>query len=178
MSQELLKYDRIILTGFMGTGKSTVGRLLARRLSYHFVDVDALIVAREKLSICQIFASKGERYFRALESEVLQDVMQKRHLVVATGGGAVICEANRNLMRQSGLVVNLLASPAEIAQRLDHDTERPLLRQNNKLETISSLLEERECYYAAADIRIDTTGKSVDAIVQSIIAHGTRGEKV
>lgn len=177
MSKKRIMADNVILTGFMGTGKSTVGRLLAKKLSYQFVDLDELIVAREDLSIRDIFDSKGEPYFRNVESVVLRDVLQQHHMVIATGGGAVLSEENRKFMEQSGLVVNLLASPEEIAQRLVMDTERPLLLSGNKMDSIISLLQERECCYALADFRIDTTGKSVEEIVVLIIAHIEQGVK-
>lgn len=160
----------IILTGFMGTGKSTVGRKLAAILGYIFVDIDSRIVEREESSINDIFSRKGERVFREIEKEVLGHVMQGQGQVVATGGGAVIAEDNRRLMRRSGFVINLTATSESLLERLAEETDRPLLRDAEKLERIEELQKERESAYADADIRIDTSGKSVEDVVREILA--------
>lgn len=171
MSEKYLNSRNIILIGFMGTGKSTVGRLLAERLNYCFIDIDALIVAREASSINEIFVKKGEVYFRSLETAVLKEVLQGKRLVVSTGGGAVLSETNRSLMKQSGSVINLLASPDVVAARLAKDTDRPLLRDGKSFERITTLLADREAFYAIADIRIDTTGKNVEDVVDAVLAY-------
>lgn len=161
--------QNVILTGFMGTGKSTVGRLLAARLNYTFRDLDSLIVEKEGMSINTIFADRGESYFREVEFSVLKTVLAEHFLVVSTGGGAVIREENRCLMRKSGIVVNLTASPETILQRLQSDEERPLLRDSKNLAQIQKLLMERELFYAEADIRIDTDGKNVEDVARDIL---------
>jgi shikimate kinase len=165
----------VILTGFMGTGKSSVGKLLAARLNFTFCDLDALIVAQEGRSINSIFSSNGECYFRTVESTVLKHVLQKSSRVVSTGGGAVIMKGNRDLMRQFGVVVNLVASPATILQRLQDDDERPLLRDAKSLPQIQKLLMEREAFYSEADIRIDTEGKNVEDVARDILIFLERG---
>lgn len=165
----------IILTGFMGTGKTSAGRLLAARLDYRFQDVDALIVEQEGRSINEIFANDGEAYFRRVETEVITTALQGNRLVISTGGGAVISEHNRRLMREAGLVVNLTASPAAVLERLAGDDERPLLRDEKGLEKVQAMLAEREPFYADADIRIDTTGKNVEDVVREILTILERG---
>jgi len=165
----------IILTGFMGTGKTRVGKLLAARLGYRFRDVDGLIVAQERRSINDIFTDSGEAYFRQVETDVLARVLQGRLLVVSTGGGAVVSGHNRRLMRGSGVVVNLTASPAVVLERLAGDDARPLLKDEKGLEKIIAMLAEREPFYADADIRIDTTGKNVEDVVREVLMMLERG---
>ncbi|MRR06101.1 MAG: shikimate kinase [Deltaproteobacteria bacterium] len=165
----------IILTGFMGTGKSSAGKLLAAELGYGFQDIDTIIVEKEKRSINEIFAEQGESYFRGIEADILASVLSGTKLVVSTGGGAVISAKNRELMRKSGIVVNLTASPTAVLDRLAVENDRPLLREEKGLEKIRGMLAEREPYYADADIRIDTTGKNVEDVVQEILLILERG---
>lgn len=158
----------VVLTGFMGTGKSTVGKLLAKRLGYCFSDLDALIVGRAGISINEIFARYGEQRFRELETEAIRSLDGVSGQVVAAGGGAVIAPRNRELLRKAGLVVNLTASLEVILCRLKGDRERPLLRNNNTPEALAALMAGREDAYADADLRIDTAGKSVEDVVTEI----------
>jgi shikimate kinase len=159
----------IILTGFMGAGKSTVGRILASRLGYTFIDTDNCIVDREGCSITDIFAGKGESYFREVEREVLACELKQDNQVISTGGGAVISSENRRMMRRSGYVVNLNATPDSILARLGQEAERPLLQGAKNIEYIEKMLSEREPYYADSDIRIDTSGKNVEDVVREIL---------
>ena len=165
----------IILTGFMGTGKSTVGRFLAEHLHYSFCDLDSVIVQKEGQSINSIFATMGEGYFRAVESAMLRAVLQQSSQVVSTGGGAVISKENRDLMKSAGVVINLVASPETILQRLHADEERPLLRESKNLPQIQNLLQQRELFYAEANIRIDTDGKNVEDVARDILNFLERG---
>jgi shikimate kinase len=167
--------QNVILTGFMGTGKSTVGKLLAAQLKYSFRDLDSLIVEKEGKSINTIFADRGESYFREVESSVLRSVLQESSQVVSTGGGAVLRQENRDFMHNSGVIVNLTASPEILLQRLHSDEERPLLRDLKSLAQIQKLLMDRESYYAAADIRIDTDGKNVEDVARDILDFLERG---
>ncbi|MRR53557.1 MAG: shikimate kinase [Deltaproteobacteria bacterium] len=167
--------QNVILTGFMGTGKSTVGRVLAAQLKYSFCDLDSLIVEAEGRSINTIFADQGEGYFREVESSLLKDVLQEASQVVSTGGGAILRQENRDLMHKSGVVVNLAASPELILQRLHLDENRPLLRDSKNIAQIQKLLMDRESYYAEADIRIDTDGKNVEDVAREILDFLERG---
>ncbi len=162
-------HKNIILTGFMGTGKSSVGRVLADRLGYRYCDLDALIVAAAGSSINEIFARHGEAHFRRIEAEMVRSIANMSGLVVATGGGAVLDPENRRQLRAAGFVVNLTAPAAEIFKRLQGENERPLLKEEKSLEKIGVMLQEREPFYADADIRIDTTGKSVEDVVAEIL---------
>ncbi|MBI1920901.1 MAG: shikimate kinase [Geobacter sp.] len=161
----------VILTGFMGSGKSSVGRIVAKRLGYEFRDLDAVIMEEAGLSINDIFSRHGEEHFRAVESRAVERVAGSTALVVATGGGAVISTENRRLFRSSGIVINLMASMESILNRLRNDSSRPLLRGPDREEKISRLLSEREACYADADIRIDTTGKKVEDVAAEILTY-------
>ena len=161
--------ENIILTGFMGTGKSSVGKILAERLGYRFIDIDEMIEAGSGLTVIEIFASHGEQHFRALETEMLKRLESERELVVSTGGGAVIDPENRRRMRSAGKVVNLFASAETIKNRLTGDVARPLLQGDKSLEKIIALITEREQFYEDADIRIDTTAKKIEDIVSQIL---------
>lgn len=160
----------IILTGFMGTGKSSVGKLLAKRLGYRFRDMDDMIVSRQNMSINEIFEKYGEIHFRTLEAEAIRSISEERGMVVSTGGGAVISKENRNMFRNIGLIVNLSASPEVILERLAQDDGRPLLNGSKDIATIDRLMKEREPFYSDADIRIDTTGKKLDDVAREILA--------
>jgi shikimate kinase len=162
----------VILTGFMGSGKSSVGKLLAEKLSCRFVDLDAEIVEAAGLSINDIFARDGEEYFRRLESANLERILTSGGCcVIATGGGAVINFQNREMMRNYGLVVNLKVTLEQVLDRLHGCSDRPLLAGEKAPERVRALMEGREHYYADADIRIDTDGKSVEDVAAVILSH-------
>lgn len=161
--------NSIYLTGFMGCGKTSVGLVLAQRLGRGFIDLDQEIVAEAGTSIKEIFATRGEPAFRSLESRVLARVAAGPAAVISTGGGAVIAFENREVMRASGRIVNLTATVETIASRLTGDSERPLLAADASQERIRTMLEARERFYADADLRIDTTSKSVEAVAAEIV---------
>ncbi|RMG59683.1 MAG: shikimate kinase [Deltaproteobacteria bacterium] len=161
----------IVITGFMGTGKSTVGVMLARRLRREFVDLDSVIEEVEGKSIRDIFEEKGELYFRDVESRCLNDVLSRPGMVVATGGGAVIREENRRRMREYGFVVCLTASPAVIEERVRETTVRPLLLGGDFRERVRALLEERKEFYRDSDLTIVTDGKMPVQVVDEILSH-------
>jgi shikimate kinase len=159
----------LILTGFMGSGKSSVGRILAERLGCPFIDLDAEIVSVAGCSINEIFAEEGEQVFRSRESECLDRVLTSGAAVIATGGGAVISDRNRSAMRSRGVVVNLIASLPAVLDRLRGASDRPLLAGNNPADSLKALMDVREQFYADADIRIDTDGKSVEDVSAEIL---------
>lgn len=166
----------IVLTGPMGSGKSSVGRLLATRAGYAYVDLDDLIVKAVGKSINQIFADDGEAFFRQLEHEQLAALAGNDRIVLATGGGAVLREENRQLMRQIGTVVNLTASVEELSARLAMADDRPLLKGEEPREVrIARLMAEREQCYADSDIRIDTAGKSVEDVAAELLKRLSEG---
>jgi shikimate kinase len=161
-------FKNIILTGFMGVGKTSVGTRLARDLRYKFVDTDDLIEADQKATINEIFAKMGESYFRDVETKIIRRVVEGEGLVISTGGGAVIREENRAAFRKGGLVVCLTARPEVIYDRIKHGTHRPLLRTEDPRAKIRELLASRSGFYKEADLIIDTSEKSVDDAVREI----------
>jgi len=159
----------INLVGFMGTGKTTVGKALAQRLGYRFVDADEEVEREQGRSISSIFAEDGEPEFRRLESDMIRRLSERDGLVVSAGGGAVIDPVNVDNMRRGGPVVCLTATPEEIYERVRHSTHRPLLDKPNPMAEIVSLLKARAKFYALADYTVDTTGKTVKYIVEKIL---------
>ena len=159
----------LFLTGFMGAGKSAVGRRLAHLLSVPFVDLDVAIEEEAGLSVTEIFSRYGEPHFRAMESRVLKSIAGQNDQIVATGGGVVIAPENRQVMKSFGNVINLKVSCEEVRSRLCGDTTRPLLQGDDTEARVRLLLAERELFYAEADLEVDTTGKSVDEVVDVIV---------
>ncbi len=161
----------IVLTGPMGSGKSSVAHLLAAQLGLQVVDLDACIVEQAGKTVNQIFAEYGEAGFRERESAELARLVGRTDMVLATGGGVITRPENRRLLPLIGLVVNLTASVDELAHRLATADDRPLLQGEESLAArISRLMLEREAWYAEADIRIDTTGKTLEDVANSILA--------
>ena len=144
----------IILIGFMGTGKTVTGRLLAERTGMELVDMDSLIELRQGKTIPQIFAESGEAGFRALERDLVKELSEKTGLIISTGGGVVTNPDNLTDFRKSGLVVCLTASPETIFRRLETDTTRPLLSGDKKAQ-ITALLEKRRPLYDAVSHQIN-----------------------
>ncbi|RYF15599.1 MAG: shikimate kinase [Comamonadaceae bacterium] len=158
------------LVGMPGSGKSTVGRQLARRLGLPFFDSDALIEQRLGCSIREYFAREGEDAFRDVEQQVIADLAAGPDAVVATGGGAVLREANRQKLREAGRVIYLRSSPEELHRRVRHDTQRPLLQVADPLGRLRSLHAERDpLYREAAHFHIETGRPSVPMLVNMII---------
>lgn len=162
----------IILIGFMGTGKSTVGRRLAARLRREFVDTDREIERTAGRSIPEIFAVEGEEGFRARESRVVQEVATRENLVVATGGGVVLNPDNVRALRQNGVLIGLAAAPEVIYKRVGHKMNRPLLSgSSDLLQRIKELLAERSEAYRVAEFTVDTARHGVDETVELILTH-------
>jgi shikimate kinase len=162
--------NNIILTGFMGTGKSVVGKSLAARLGRPFFDTDVLIEEEAHASIARLFAEQGEPYFRALEAQMIKRVCARQRAVIATGGGAIVNAENARRMKGCGTVICLTATVETLLQRVRDNTDRPLLQGNNPLNKMRTLLTSRAEAYARADVWIDTSGLSVDEVVETICA--------
>ncbi|MCY9513647.1 shikimate kinase [Paenibacillus apiarius] len=162
----------ILLIGFMGTGKSTVGAQLARNLNYAFVDLDAEIVKQVGRSIPDIFAQEGEAFFREQESRILTRLLRDRtrQLVIATGGGVVLSEANCKLMREHGSVIQLTAEEETIVQRVSQDRNRPLL-QGDAASRVRKLMHERQGLYDFAHLSVPTDRLTVEQINECIEAY-------
>jgi shikimate kinase len=159
----------LILIGFMGTGKTTVGKALADRLKLPLVDTDQEIEKKAGKRISELFQEFGEEGFRDLESRVLKEVLAGKPGIVTTGGGIVLRPENVRVMKESGWVVALHASEEEIVRRLAGNTDRPLL-QGNIRQRVSRLLQERSGLYDFAHFQVDTTGLTVAEVVDQITA--------
>ncbi|KIL41177.1 shikimate kinase [Gordoniibacillus kamchatkensis] len=164
-----LTKNNIVLVGFMGTGKSTVGALTAERLGWTFADTDRWIEEKTGKTIPEIFAEQGEAAFREYESEALHELLGGKHMVLATGGGAVLAGANRACMLAGGLVVALTAPMATIIERVRGDSNRPLL-QGDASERVRTLLEKRRGAYDFAHMTIDTADLEPAAVAARIVA--------
>lgn len=159
----------VFLVGMPGSGKSTIGRALAKALGLPFVDLDQQIEERCGVRIPVIFEIEGEQGFRKRESQVLDEVTQATGIVLATGGGAILAPENRHLLAQRGLVVYLRASIDELHRRTSRDRNRPLLATDNPKARLRELLDKRGALYEAlADLVIDTGAASVTAVVQQL----------
>lgn len=163
--------DNIVLIGFMGSGKTSVGTKLARVLDYKFLDTDAYIEEEHGKTIATIFASEGEASFRALETNVLSKLKHHLHgYVISTGGGMPMKEENIQLLREMGHIVFLKTSKEVIYERLKDDKNRPLLQGDNPMQKIEDLINYRTpIYEAAADHVIVTDGESFYQIIKEIM---------
>jgi shikimate kinase len=163
--------DNLILVGMMGAGKTTVGRLLARRLKRPFYDSDHEIERRCGVRIPLIFDIEGEAGFRAREAQVLADLCALQGIVLATGGGAVLADENRRQLAAHGNVIYLHARPGYLWQRVRHDRNRPLLATPDPQKKLDDLYAERDpLYREAADIVLDTGKQSVQSLVRDLLA--------
>jgi shikimate kinase len=171
------KKSLVYLAGFMGSGKSTIGPILANTLGFEFVDIDKFVEQKAAKRIKEIFATEGERAFRGIERSSLVEVAGRHHCVVSLGGGTIANEENFQLIRESGVIVYLQLSPEEITQRVHHRTDRPLLTDadGNKLspeeiqQRVGDLLGKREEFYSRADVIIRADRKRVGATVDEIV---------
>jgi shikimate kinase len=159
----------IALIGFMGTGKSSVGQLVAGQMHFTFLDTDQLIEARAGKTISDIFAQEGEEAFRELERNMVQELAEQKKVVIATGGGLPVHKANLASLGAHALVVCLWASPETIWERIRHQTHRPLLKDPDPLATIRSLLSARSSCYHQADVLLNTEMRSVKDVAQQVI---------
>ena len=162
----------IALIGFMGTGKTAVGKVLSRKLGKEYVELDSLVERKAGKTIPEIFQQEGEEAFRELEIMVAKEVSGRRNVVIACGGGVVLNKINIDRLRKECLIVCLTASPGVILQRTsDSIKERPLLNVGNRMREVRKLLELRKPFYEqAADITIDTSKLDIDSIVKQIIS--------
>lgn len=165
-------HSNIYLIGFMGSGKTTVGLELSRRIGYAFIDVDQQIESVERKTIASIFQDEGEAAFRELESGYLKKISEHIHHVVSTGGGVILREQNVANMKQTGRIILLDVEPKTVVNRLGADQTRPLLQGADRYDKICSLMASRKAsYQASADIRVVTDGFSVEDVVTRIIEH-------
>lgn len=164
-----------VLVGFMGCGKSSVGRRLSSLTGHRFVDTDDLVVKAEGRSIAEIFADCGEEGFREIEQRILVDLVGVAGVVLSTGGGAVLREANREALRKIGIVVWLDSSPDVLFQRAMRSGKRPLLQTADPRSTFDGLLEERRAIYEGlADLRFDSTHVEQDEVARRVLEQAMR----
>ena len=165
--------DNVILTGFMGTGKTSLGKMLATKLGRPFVDIDKKIEDEAHLSIPKIFERFGEEHFRELERAAVKELSSRRGLVISTGGGTIKDEENLRLLKNSGVMICLTTEPEEIFNRTARRGERPVLDGggDERLATIKKLLAERKQFYERADYTVDTTEWSPIQIIDDICKH-------
>ncbi len=162
--------DTIFLIGFMGAGKSTIAECLKQQYGRRVVEMDQRIEEQEQMPISRIFEEKGEEYFRELETELLRELQKDPNLVVSCGGGTPLRSCNMELMRESGRIFFLTASPETVYERVKDSHNRPLLEKNKNLPFIRSLMEERqERYEAAADYLVSTDGRKAEEICREIV---------
>jgi shikimate kinase len=176
------QFENIALVGFMGTGKSTVGQIVASMLNFTFVDTDEMIERTAHKRISDIFASDGEARFRQYEREVVAQLEGMKHTVVSTGGGMITNPENLASLRQHALIVCLWCSAEGIMKRVGHQTHRPLLRVENPLERIRTLLAERAPAYRQADILLSSEFRKPKEVATHVVHQfrsmgGARGEK-
>jgi len=161
--------NNIILVGFMGTGKSVVGKLLAEKLKRDFLETDDIIEAKEKMPINDIFEKKLEPYFRQVEKEVVKEAAKRKNVVISAGGGAVVDAENFKNLKNSGIIICLKASPEAILKRTKNLKTRPLLNVPDPKKQIEELLKKREPYYSKADLSIDTDNLTIDQVAEQAI---------
>ncbi|MGE4282249.1 MAG: shikimate kinase [Clostridia bacterium] len=159
----------IILTGFMGSGKTTVGKLAAERLNLCFVDIDAMIEQQHGMNISDIFAQKGERYFREIESKAVEKISLEQNAIISTGGGVVLKEENIFCLRRNGIIVYLKADVDTIMRNTSQNSNRPLLKDTNPKVRIQQLLEQREAYYKHNDYEIDVSSLTIEQVVSAVL---------
>jgi shikimate kinase len=159
----------IALIGFMGTGKTSVGRLVAEQLRFEYLDTDEVIQAETGRTITEIFTTDGEPAFRALEEKVVKELAVRKQTVIATGGGLPVNPENLTSLKAHSLVVCLWSSPEKIWERVRHQSHRPLLHDKNPQAKIRELLAAREPFYKQADVLLNTDLRSLREVAQQVV---------
>lgn len=168
----------VVLVGFMGCGKTTIGKKLAKACGYEFIDMDVEIERRENMKITEIFEKFGEAAFRSMETELCKQLSQREGCVIATGGGVIKNEENMRLLKINGSVLYIKASPEHIYKNVKNDSSRPLLKGGDRLERIKTLMEERRpMYEGRSDITVDITGMGAQRAA-ALIKETLEGENI
>jgi shikimate kinase len=159
----------LVLVGFMGTGKTEVGKAVSERLGRVFVDIDDQIIQSAGMTINEIFKQHGEDRFREIESGMIKKFSKLQGLVISTGGGSLLKMENVQNLKHSGVLICLTASPEEITRRVADDRHRPLLNVPDRVAVVREMMERRSLSYQVSDVTVDTDGKSVDTAVQEVL---------
>ena len=163
--------DNIFFVGLMGAGKTTIGKLLAKKLKKTFYDTDHEIEKKLGVKVSVIFELEGEEGFRKRETQMIDELTNKKDIILATGGGAVLSEQNRRLLKERGKVIYLNAKPQHLAKRMAFDKDRPLLQQGNMLDTLNNLYKERHpLYLGVSSFVVDTGQQKTQTIINKIEA--------
>jgi shikimate kinase len=163
------KIQNLALIGFMGTGKTSVGRIVADTLHFTFLDTDELIESQTGKSITEIFAQQGEDQFRELERLVVEDLATRTKTVIATGGGLPVHGDNLASLKSHSLTICLWSSPEKIYEQVRHQSHRPLLKDPNPVAKIRQLLAARKPFYKQADVLVNTERRSAKEVAQQVI---------
>ncbi len=163
------KKRNIVLSGFMGTGKSSVGKRLAELTHYDFLDLDAAIEAEAGISIPQIFSSQGEPAFRALEFQMVERAARQTGLVIAAGGGTVADPRNLEILKSYCILITLTADIPTILRRTGSGDDRPMLIGGDRVQRIRTLLEKRASAYSQADIVLDTSALTIEEVARQLV---------
>lgn len=159
----------IVLIGMMGSGKTTIGKLLGEKLTLRSIDIDVIIEQNEKRTVSEIFQNEGEKYFRNIERETIKKIFTNKDLIISLGGGAFEDQLTRELLLKNSTVIYLKTSPNVILERIKNNTNRPLLKNQMTVEKIQSIILQRQKNYELANITILTDNKNTDKIVEEIL---------
>jgi shikimate kinase len=161
--------DNIFFVGLMGAGKTTIGKLLAKKLKKTFYDTDHEIEKKLGVKVSVIFELEGEAGFRKRETQMIDELTSKKDIILATGGGAILSEENRRLLKERGKVIYLNAKPQYLAKRMAFDKDRPLLQKGNMLDTLNNLYKERHpLYLGVSSFVVDTGQQKTQTIINKI----------
>ena len=164
------KYKNIYLIGLMGSGKTTLGKILSKKLDKHFYDSDQVIEEKLGVNVPMIFEYEGEAGFREREKDILKELVSKQNIVLATGGGIILSESNRNLLAKNGVVIYLQSNQKDLVFRMKNDKTRPLLKNGNVELIIKKLCQEREpLYEEISDFKVVTKNKRIHEVVNEIV---------
>lgn len=159
----------IVLIGMMGSGKTTIGKLLGEKLTLRSIDIDVIIEQNEKRTVSEIFQNEGEKYFRNIERETIKKNFTNKDLIISLGGGAFEDQLTKELLLKNSTVIYLKTSPNVILERIKHNTNRPLLKNQMTVEKFQSIILQRQKNYELANITILTDNKNTDKIVEEIL---------
>lgn len=159
----------IVLIGMMGSGKTTIGKLLGEKLTLRSIDIDVIIEQNEKKTVSEIFQNEGEKYFRNIERETIKKIFTNKDLIISLGGGAFEDQLTQELLLKNSTVIYLKTSPNVILERIKNNTNRPLLKNQMTVEKIQSIILQRQKNYELANITILTDNKNTDKIVEEIL---------